>query len=40
MIGNGYTMNSIVFATVSFTLANKRGSYVPALCELDVKKEG
>ena len=31
---------SILFTTVRFTLANKRRRYVPALCELDVKKEG
>ena len=31
--------NSILFATVPFTLANKRRRYVPALCELDVKQE-
>ena len=32
--------SSILFATVPFTLANKRRRYVPALCELDMKKEG
>ena len=31
---------SILFATVPFTLANKRRRYIPALGELDVKKEG
>ena len=35
-----YKLNSLLFATVPFTLANKRRRYVPALCELDLKKEG
>ena len=30
--------NSILFATVPFTLDNKIRRYVPALCELDVKQ--
>ena len=30
--------NSILFATVPFTLGNKIRRYVPALCELDVKQ--
>ena len=34
------SVNSILFAAVLFTLANKRWRYATALCELDVKKGG
>ena len=38
MVFGLFVLNSIPFAAVPFTLANKRWRYATALCELDVKK--
>ena len=40
MVFGLFVLNSILFAAVPFTIANKRWRYATALCELDVKKDG